>query len=310
MPLNYPMKEYGRWCSKHNNKTRVFTSCFAMKVSILSSVLSLVSVLCVSQITFAAEETTVASLANKIKHVIVLMLENRSFDHMLGFLKKYNKDINGCLPNESGCSNSFIPNDPSSGTVTVDDTAVYVQVSPHHSIDWTSEQIYGIPKEILPTIDDTPTMDGFIYSYADEFEGKTTPEALEKGAGVMKCFSPEHVPIMTNLSMEYGVFDGWFASVPGPTMVNRAYAGSGTSDGMGTNDDIRIALGYPQKSMYKQLREMGLDYRVYYQGEAVLLRVGLCLFVFYLILFSDICLWRVHLCVQLCVHLCAYWLIG
>jgi phospholipase C len=206
------------------------------------------------------------SLTNKIKHVIVLMLENRSFDHMLGFLKKQNKNINGCLPNEEGCSNSYLPNDPSSGTVTVDDTAVYVQVSPHHSIDWTSEQIYGIPKGTVPTPEDTPTMDGFIYSYADEFEGKTTPEALAQGAGVMKCFSPDHVPIMANLSMEYGVFDGWYASVPGPTMVNRAYAGSATSDGMGTNDDLRIAFGFPQKSMYKQLRDMGLDYRVYYQG--------------------------------------------
>jgi phospholipase C len=83
----------------------------------------------------------------------------------------------------------------------------------------------------------------------------------------MKCFAPDHVPIIANLSMEYGVFDGWYASVPGPTMVNRAYAGSATSDGMGTNDDLRIALGFPQKSMYKQLREMGLDYRVYYQGR-------------------------------------------
>ena len=77
-------------------------------------------------------------------------------------------------------------------------------------------------------------MDGFIFSYADEYDGKTTPEALAQGAGVMKCFAPEHVPILANLSMEYGVFDGWYASVPGPTMVNRAYAGSGTSNGMDT----------------------------------------------------------------------------
>ena len=149
----------------------------------------------------------------------------------------------------------------------MDDDAVYVQVSPHHSIVWTSEQVYGLPKGTVPSNDDDRTMDGFVYSYADNFEGKTTPEALEQGATVMKCFSPDHIPIMTNLSMEYGVFDGWFASVPGPTMVNRAYAGSGTSDGMGTNDYQRIVFGLPQKTMFKQLLEMGLDYRVYYQGN-------------------------------------------
>ena len=239
-----------------------------MKLSIVRSTLALLCVFCSSQVSFAAEQSTVESLAKKIKYVIVLMLENRSFDHMLGFLKKQNKDIDGCLPDERFCSNSYMPNDPSSGTVTVDDSAVYVQVSPHHSIDWTSEQIYGIPKGTVPTNEDTPTMDGFIYSYADEFEGKTTPSALAQGAAVMKCFSPDHIPIMTNLSMEYGVFDGWYASVPGPTMVNRAYAGSGTSDGMGTNDYEIIVRGYPQKSMYKQLRDMGLDYRVYYQGTS------------------------------------------
>ena len=206
------------------------------------------------------------SLASKIKHVIVLMLENRSFDHLLGFLKQKNKDIKGCLPNEDGCSNNYIPNDPSSGSATVDDTAVYVQVDPHHSIDWTSEQVYGLPKGTIPTTEDPITMDGFIYAYADNYEGKTTPEALEQGAGIMKCFSPDHLPIMSNLSMEYGVFDGWFASVPGPTMVNRAYAGSGTSNGLGTNDEVEIVKGWPQKTMFRQLREMGLDYRVYYQG--------------------------------------------
>lgn len=117
--------------------------------SLCRSVVSLAAAICALQQSHATavsqEETSVESLANRIKHVIVLMLENRSFDHMLGFLKQQNKEIQGCLPNEPGCSNSFKPNDPSSRTVTVDDTAVYVQVSPHHSIDWTSEQVYGIP---------------------------------------------------------------------------------------------------------------------------------------------------------------------
>eukprot|EP01034_Spumella_vulgaris_P021748 gene21748-27803_t len=65
--------------------------------------------------------------------------------------------------------------------------------------------------------------------------------------------------------MEYGFFDGWFASVPGPTEVNRCYAASATSHGMGTNDPVTMAKGLPQKTMFKQLLDMGLDYRVYFQ---------------------------------------------
>jgi len=201
------------------------------------------------------------SLTDKVKHVIVLMLENRSFDHMLGFLKSLNANIDGCSPGQTGCDNHVDPLDHSSPKVTVDDSAVYVQVDPHHSIAWTTEQIYGYPKNTQPPADAIPTMDGFIAAYVDDFSsGDTTGPTT-----IMKCFSPDHVPIMSNLSMEYAVFDGWFASVPGPTMVNRAYAASATSHGMGTNDDKTIAKGLPQKTMFKQLLDMGLDYRVYFK---------------------------------------------
>ncbi len=68
-------------------------------------------------------------------------------------------------------------------------------------------------------------MSGFIKSYT------AVTGSAEGGEGIMKCFSKEHIPVMANLSMEYGFFDSWFASVPGPTQVNRAYAASATSHG-------------------------------------------------------------------------------
>lgn len=36
---------------------------------------------------------TIATTTSPIKYVIVLMLENRSFDHMLGFLKALNAQV-------------------------------------------------------------------------------------------------------------------------------------------------------------------------------------------------------------------------
>ena len=191
--------------------------------------------------------------SGNIEHVIVLMLENRSLDHMLGFLKEKNPDVDGCLPNQAGCSNPIDPTNATSEQITVDNTAVYQQISPSHSISGTTKQIYG-------TADGTDAnMSGFIGSYTH------STGSVEGGEGIMKCFSAEHVPVIANLSMEYGFFDGWFASVPGPTMVNRAYAGSATSHGMGTNDKLTIAKGLPQKTMFKQLVDMGHDVRVYFQ---------------------------------------------
>ena len=37
----------------------------------------------------------------KLKHVVVLMMENRSFDHMLGGLKADHPEIDGLTGNES-----------------------------------------------------------------------------------------------------------------------------------------------------------------------------------------------------------------
>jgi len=208
-----------------------------------------------------------ATVQEKIKHVIILMLENRSFDHMLGFLKKSNEEIDGCLPNADGCFNHLDPQDSATSEVTVDNTAVYVQVDPNHSISGTTQQVFGYPKGTNPPENSPATMDGFIASYTSVHGGNSTG-----GAEIMKCFAPDHVPVIANLSTEYGVFDGWFAAVPGPTMVNRAYAASATSHGMGTNDEVTIAKGLPQKTMFRQLLEMGLDYRVYYQDAPTVLQ--------------------------------------
>jgi len=191
-----------------------------------------------------------------IEHVIVLMLENRSFDHMLGFLKKANPDIRGCLPNEEKCSNPKDPADPNSDTVTVQDTAVYVQVSPSHSIEGTTVELYGT--NVADVTKDAP-MNGFVKSYTG------TTGSVEEGEGIMKCFSTEHLPVLSQLATEFTVFDSWHASVPGPTMPNRAFFASGSSHGMGINDKITIAKGMPQKTMFRQIQEMGLDYRVYFE---------------------------------------------
>jgi len=136
----------------------------------------------------------------------------------------------------------------------VGNEAVYsTSADPGHSIAHTTTQVFGSADGT------TPNMQGFIKDYA------TRMGTTEGAESIMQCFSPSSVPIVANLSMEYGFFDGWFASVPGPTEVNRCYAASATSHGMGTNDAVQMVKGLPQKTMFRQLTEMGLEYRVYYE---------------------------------------------
>jgi phospholipase C len=196
----------------------------------------------------------------KIEHVVVLMMENRAFDHMLGSLTLKNDKVNGCAPGKTGCGN---PEDPTISDSPVHDVtldAVYQQTDPCHTISCTTQQIFGVGNE-ENTIPDAPydeaSMQGFLKSYDDPTGGN--------GAAIMDQFSSEALPILSTLSEEFALFDGWFASVPGPTQPNRAYAASATSDGMAMNNQSTLAEGMPQKTFFKQLLEMGLDYRVYFE---------------------------------------------
>ena len=55
----------------------------------------------------------------------------------------------------------------------------------------------------------------------------------------MNYFAPEKIPVLTTLATEYAVFNGWFSSIPGPTICNRAFAHYGTSFG---NVDMNMFL--------------------------------------------------------------------
>ena len=54
---------------------------------------------------------------------------------------------------------------------------------------------------------------------------------VEHSQKIMYYFPPEKLPVLTTLATEFAVFNRWFASIPGPTICNRAFAHYGTSFG-------------------------------------------------------------------------------
>lgn len=196
--------------------------------------------------------------AHSIKHVIVLMMENRSFDHMLGYLHQNNSNINGLKGDEYNlmdCTN------PSSTKVMINSNAAFSDPDPDHSVQSITQQIY-----CEHTMNDSrPThpgdMSGFVTNAVTHIPGHAET--------VMSCFNENTVPILTQLAREYAVFDAWHASVPGQTQLNRMYANSATSYGDCNNDDIvRIIEGYPQKTIFEQLDEAGYTWAIYYEDIA------------------------------------------
>ena len=141
-----------------------------------------------------------------IRHLVVLMLENRSFDHMLGYLGSAGMDVDGRI----GQSNAA-----EDGTIVrghhLDNTRV--RVRPHHSVEAVAAQING------------GAMDGFVKGYRP---GDDLSE-------IMSWYDEREVRTYDRLARQYAACDRWFSSVPGPTWPNRFFAMCGTSAGITGN---------------------------------------------------------------------------
>jgi phospholipase C len=167
----------------------------------------------------------------EIEHLIVLMMENRSFDHMLGFLNSPAYPI-------EGLDRSNLPtNDPSVGTAPVpvtEDARTVNDLNPDPAHDFlnVNVQIFG-NKNGAPS---GPLMRGFVRDYA------AVSNDPAKGINVMKCFTPRTLPVLSTLAQQYAICDHWFSSVPGSTIPNRLFAHAAHSDGSATQDAILAPL--------------------------------------------------------------------
>ncbi|CAL8119945.1 unnamed protein product [Prunus armeniaca] len=203
-----------------------------------------------------ASESSSSSSSSPIKTVVVLVQENRSFDHMLGWMKSLNPEINGVTGSES---NLISTSDPNSTQVFFGDRSDYVDPNPGHSIQAIYEQVFGEPwteasaSKTLP-----PKMNGFAQN------AEKTQTGLAET--VMNGFKPENVPVSAELVREFAVCDRWFASIPSSTQPNRQFVHSATSHGLTSNDTQKLVEGLPQKTIFQSLDEEDLSFGIYFQS--------------------------------------------
>src|SRR5262249_22444721 len=154
-----------------------------------------------------------------IQHLVVLMLENRSFDHMMGFLRSDTYKIEGLTGNEDNPSAAAgaSPVTVSRDARTVSD----LNPDPAHDFINVNVQIFGNPAGQVSG----PTMKGFVKDYA-----LVSNDAVH-GANIMKCFTAATLPVLSTLAREYAICDHWFSSVPGSTIPNRLFAHGAHSGG-------------------------------------------------------------------------------
>ncbi len=184
--------------------------------------------------------------ADPIRHVVVLALENRSFDQMLGSLQSEIPGLDGIDPSAPARQN-FIQTGPPFEQRETEHTTV--APDPKHEF-----------RNVLLQIKADNAY--FVLDYALEYPETTREQRMD----VMAFYQPGFLPALHALARNFTVCDAWFSSVPGPTWPNRLFLLSGTSLGhtdMPTGVFNPSLHWYDQTTIFDRLNERQISWSVY-----------------------------------------------
>jgi phospholipase C len=212
-----------------------------------------------------------------VEHVIVLMLENRSFDHMLGLYP--NTDIDGLLSADgitidpkfqnvatvkSGAQSTQQSFPEQAGAAFVTDPVQIDRLGfggPSHSFPAATMQLFS--DQAPSSFPDPAPLSGFAQSYYNQLIADVkiaAPTAAQIGVP-MTAFEHGQLPVLWQLAQEFCVCDQWYSEVPGPTQPNRLFVHAATSSGF-----VRNVWDQPFDipTVYDALDKAGYDWAVYY----------------------------------------------
>lgn len=202
-----------------------------------------------------------------INHIVVLMLENRSFDHMLGLLYLESSNVSvsgqpfeGLTGKESNPDTNGAP--VSVFTIAPSDSNAYFMpgADPGEGYTATNSQLFGTTTAPSPAV---ATNSGFVtdFNYTLGWETKENYSILPgtTASSIMGVFPPATLPVLSGLAQGYAVCDFWFGSVPTETLPNRAFVNAGTSQGH--MDDKTTKYTCP--TIYSTLSNHNLTWSIY-----------------------------------------------
>jgi len=245
--------------------------------------------------------TQKTAVGQQIKHVIVLMLENRSFDQMLGDYRNHSgfERLAGIdANNPQRCfdydGNEYVQSPGASLTVSPD--------APHE-LDSVLRQM-GLPVPALPEVPDWlkgERLERFLRAmekiqeswksdtrygqmaagtettmldpthFINEYARHGGAESVQQRHEIIKYFQRGELPALHRLADNFLICDHWHSSVPGPTWTNRFFVHSGTSCGVArmveSPTDYWGLDVYDQDTIFDRLSAAGVTWRIYF-GDA------------------------------------------
>ncbi|HUZ54510.1 MAG TPA: alkaline phosphatase family protein [Streptosporangiaceae bacterium] len=214
-----------------------------------------------------------------VNHVVVLMLENRSFDHMLGFLYSAQGNVSPAGQPYEGLTGTESNPDAHGQPVpvfriepTTPNAYFMPGADPGEGYLATSDQLFG--SDTTPASPAAPQMQGFVanFAYTLGWQSRSHGWSILPGtvAGdIMGCFTPQTLPVLSALAQGYAVCDHWYSSAPTETLPNRAFACAATSQGH-MDDKTRT---FTSPSIFGLLGQHGLSWGIYgYDAEPLTMR--------------------------------------
>ncbi|HRI96219.1 MAG TPA: alkaline phosphatase family protein, partial [Nocardioides sp.] len=232
-------------------------------------------------------------------HVVVLMFENRSFDHVLGrlypdgaprgqaFEGLQHGDHHNLAPDGSRVdahvyegSTDWVMSQPEPDPgefYTHVNTQWFGNIDPPQNGQHGWHPPWNAPADAANL---TPTMSGFVLDYDLHLRTEHGIEPTsENYAAVMGGFSPEMLPVFSTLARSFAVYDHWHCAVPSQTFCNRSFFHASTSHGFVTNDEnggmSKWLTADHGETIFNRLEEAGLSWRVYYDAEQVVSLTGM-----------------------------------
>lgn len=222
----------------------------------------------------ANEAGAMSRLMPQIETVVILMLENRSLDNVLGWLhhdrvparvvpadseprydgiQRWMTSVKGETTSD-GLQIGRIYS-PRPGTQAFPQPSRTPRADPWEGMAHVQRQMYGNGYGVVADRswgDDAP-MAGFVEDYLG------TGDAAGE---VLGAYSREQLPVLYGLAENFAVSDAWFSSVPTETDPNRAFSVCGTS--LGRTGDIPDAP-FDAPTMFNGLDDAGVSWGIYWQ---------------------------------------------
>jgi phospholipase C len=194
--------------------------------------------------------------ADPIEHVVVLMLENHSFDEMLGCMRSVYPTLEGVDPKHPASNPNYLLD---SMVIQAPKTARTIANDPQHDLDNVLRQIGT----------SAAPCQGFVSDFAHSYPQSTTPEReLVMGYYDLAAQAElDSLPTLHTLARNFAICDHWFSSMPGPTWPNRFFVHSGTCLG-----HVKMPSGvfhpnlhlYNQVTIFDLLQRKGVPWSIYY----------------------------------------------